>query len=63
MNRFGVLAALVLCTWGGYVIGKQVGGWELAASIKAEWKMNYDGSEAIGILLPARPASAPEKRW
>lgn len=62
MNRFGVLAALVLCTWGGYVIGKQVGGWELAASIKAGWKSADSASEAAA-MTPSAPASAPSKRW
>lgn len=61
MNRFGVLAALVLCAWGSYVIGKQVGGWELAASIKAGWKSADSASESGAAVTPA--ASAPSKRW
>lgn len=57
-----VLLALLAAIWGSYVIGKQVGGWELAASIKAVWKSADSASEAAA-MTPSAPASAPSKRW
>jgi len=56
-----VLLALLAAIWGSYVIGKQVGGWELAASIKAGWKSADSASESGAAVTPS--ASAPTKRW